>query len=57
MFKVDHSFDWVYNITVVEKPGRALRICLDVIELNKVIKREHYPLPTSWEIIPNFIGK
>jgi len=37
-----------------EKCG-DLQIFLDPLELNKVIKRKHYPLPTSEEIIPNFI--
>lgn len=55
--KVDYPTDWVHNITIVEKPGGSLRICLDPLELNKAIQKEHYPIPTSDEIIPNFTGK
>jgi len=28
--KVDYPTDWVHNITIVEKPGGSLRICLDL---------------------------
>lgn len=42
--KVDYPTDWVHNITIVEKPGGSLRICLDPLELNKAIQKEHYPI-------------
>ena len=34
------------SIVVMEKPNGSLRICLDPKDLNKAIKREHYPVPT-----------
>jgi len=55
--KVDYPIDWIHNITIVEKPGGSLKICLDSFEFNKAIQREHYPILTSEEIIPNFTGK
>ena len=42
---VDEPTDWVYNIVVVEKKNRQLRICLDPKPLNAVILRE----PTQWQ--------
>ena len=37
---------WVSSMVVIPKPNGKLRIGLDLKELNKVIHREHYPLPT-----------
>jgi hypothetical protein len=36
---------------VVDRPGK-LRICLDPKDLNKALKRSHYPLPTIEDILP-----
>jgi len=30
--KVDYPTDWVHNITIVEKSGGDIRICLDPLE-------------------------
>ena len=43
---VDEPTDWVNSLVVREKPNGSLRICLDPKDLNKAIKREHYPVPT-----------
>lgn len=44
--KVTEPTDWVNALVVVEKPCTGvLRICLDLHDLNKAIKRPHYPLP------------
>jgi hypothetical protein len=45
--------DWVSSLVVVQKPNGQLRICLDPRDLNKAIKREHYSLPTTEEILAN----
>ena len=37
---------WVSSIAVVKKPNGTLRICIDPKDLNKVLKRSHYPLPS-----------
>ena len=44
---VDEPTDWVNSLVVREKPNGSLRICLDPKDLNKAIKREHYPIPTA----------
>ena len=37
--KVDEPTEWVSLMVVVEKPNGELRICLDLKDLNKEIKR------------------
>jgi len=40
--------------------GKARRMFKNLsgsLGINKAIQREHYPIPTSDEIIPNFTGK
>ena len=44
--KVNRPRDWVNSLVVREKPNGSLRVCLDPKDLNKAIKREHYPVPT-----------
>ena len=45
--------DWVSSLVVVEKPNGKLRVCLDPRDLNKAVKRQHYQLPTTEEILAN----
>lgn len=55
--KVTEPTEWVNALVVVEKPRTGkLRICLDPRELNKAIKRPHYPLPTLEDITPRLTG-
>ncbi|XP_013889783.1 uncharacterized protein K02A2.6 [Austrofundulus limnaeus] len=49
--KVTEPTDWVSSMVAAEKPRTGkLRICLDPKDLNKVIKRPYYPLPTFDDI-------
>ena len=46
------------NILVIaEKKDGNLRLCLDPCDLTKVIKREHYKIPTVEEIASTLAGK
>ena len=45
--------DWVSSLVVVEKKNGKLRVCLDPKNLNAVLKRSHYPMPTFEDIIPD----
>ena len=48
---VSEPSDWVNSIVVVEKANKKdVRICLDPRDLNKYIKREHYPMKTVEEV-------
>ena len=47
--KVSQPTDWVNSI--VSSRGEKIRICLDPGDLNKAVKREHYPIPTVEEIV------
>ncbi|GFT49235.1 transposon Ty3-G Gag-Pol polyprotein [Nephila pilipes] len=49
--KVNKPTDWRQSLVIVEKPNRNLRLCLDPRDLNKVIKREHYQIPCTDDII------
>lgn len=51
--KVIEPTNWVSSLVIVKKTNGSLRICIDPTHLNKAIKRQHYPIPTIEEIIPN----
>ena len=50
--KVTEPTPWINSMVVVHKPNK-LRVCLDPMDLNKDIKRNHYPTPTINELSPN----
>ena len=43
------------SMVIVETP-KKLRICLDPRDLNKAIKREHFPMKTIEEVVQNMPG-
>ena len=47
--KITQPTDWV-NCMVVSSRSNKIRICLAPGDLNKAVKREHYPIPTVVEI-------
>lgn len=44
--------DWVSAMAVATKRSGSLRICVDPKSLNQALKREHFPLPTLEDILP-----
>uniref|UniRef100_A0A1A8L2U7 Gypsy retrotransposon integrase-like protein 1 n=1 Tax=Nothobranchius pienaari TaxID=704102 RepID=A0A1A8L2U7_9TELE len=56
IIKVKEPTEWVNGLVVAEKRNGNLRVCLDPRELNKAIKRPHYPLPTLDDITPKLAG-
>ncbi|GFX06268.1 transposable element Tcb2 transposase [Trichonephila clavipes] len=50
-FMVNKPIDWINSLVVVEKPNGKLRICLDIRNLNKAIRRAKHIFPTSEELI------
>ena len=55
--KVDQPTDWVNNLVIAGKKDGSLRLCLDPRDLNKVIKCEHYKIPTADEVTSKLAGK
>ena len=53
---ISEPSDWVNNFVAVEKPNGSIRLCLDPRDLNKAIKRPHYVLPTTEEILARMTG-
>ena len=43
--------EWISNMVVVAKP-KKIRVCLDPQELNKVIQRPKYQMPTLEQLLP-----
>ena len=50
--KVTKPTEWISSMVVTRKKDNTVRICLDPKELNLVIQREHFPLPTIESITP-----
>ena len=53
---IEEPIDWVNSMVVVEKPNGKLRICIDRKNVNKAIKRPHYAIPTTEEILSKMEG-
>ena len=51
LVKAERSTDWVLPLVIVEKPNGDMRLCLDQMDLNEYIRREHYHLPHRSEIL------
>ena len=52
--KVMQPTDWV-NSMVISSRGEKIRICLDPVDLNKAVKREHYPIPPKKKLYPRYL--
>ena len=49
--KVNGPTDWVNSLVIVMKKNKKLRVCLDPSDLNKAIRREHYPMKTVEDVV------
>ena len=49
---VSEPTEWISGMVAVQKSNKKIRICIDPKPLNRVIKRNHFPLPTIEDIIP-----
>ena len=54
--KIDEPTDWVSSMVTVTKDDGSIRICLDPTDLNKAIKRPHFPLPVVEEVLTQLKG-
>ncbi|KAL6471877.1 hypothetical protein MHYP_G00205270 [Metynnis hypsauchen] len=50
---VEKSTEWISSMVVVKKTSGKLRICVDPRPLNSALKRQHFPLPTIDEVLPD----
>ena len=50
--KVTEPTDWVSALVVIMKSSGKVRLCIDPKPLNKALKRNHYPMPTIEDILP-----
>jgi hypothetical protein len=53
---VDYPTEWISNNVSVRKSNGTLRICLDPSNLNKVIQRNHFPMPTLDDVLSELDG-
>ena len=53
---VQRPTPWISSMVIVPKKNGTLRICLDPQDLNRAIRREHYPLPTIEEVATRLHG-
>lgn len=51
--KVAEPTDWVSSLVVTMKSNGKVRLCINPKPLNKALKRNHYPLPTLEDILPD----
>lgn len=54
---VTEPTEWVNALVVVEKKSGDLRLCIDPRNLNRAIKREHYPMRTVEDVAACLSGK
>ena len=47
---------WLNPVVILPKPGKDVRMCLDMRRANEAIVRERYPIPTVDEILQGING-
>ena len=51
--KITEPTDWVSSLVVTQKANGNVRVCNDPQQLNKALKRSHYPLPVIEDVLPD----
>ena len=54
--KVSEPTDWVNSLVIVSKVNGKLRICIDLRDLNRAIKHQHYQLPSAENLFARMSG-
>lgn len=49
---MDTPTDWISSYVIREKANKDVRLCLDPKPLNQALKRNHYPMPTLEDVLP-----
>ena len=42
---------WVHSLVVARKKNNKLRVCMDPSDLNRAVRREHFPMQTVEDVI------
>ena len=50
--KVDEPTEWISSQVALRKPNGTIRLCIDPKDLNRAIIRNHYPIPTLEDVLP-----
>lgn len=53
---VDYPTEWISNNVAVRKANGTLRVCLDPSNINKVILRNHFPMPVLDDVLTKLDG-
>ena len=51
--KITEPTDWVSGLVVTQKANENVRVCNDAQQLNKALKRSHYPLAVIEDVLPD----
>ena len=43
---------WVSSLVITQKANGNIRVCIDTQQLNKALKRSHYPLAVIEDVLP-----
>lgn len=54
--RVEGPSEWVSPVIVVPKPNGDIRLCVDMRQANRAIKRERHPIPTVDEVLYQMNG-
>ena len=54
--KVEHPTSWCSGMVVAPKSNGKVRLCVDLTQLNKSVRREHFPLPRLEDTIASLEG-
>ena len=53
---IEEPTEWCSGMVIVKKPNGEVRICVDLTELNKFVKRQVHPLPVGEHVVGSSPG-
>ncbi|XP_048775204.2 uncharacterized protein K02A2.6-like [Ostrea edulis] len=53
---VDEPTDWCSGLVVIPKKNNCVRLCIDLTQLNKWVRRENFQLPSTEETLNRLTG-
>lgn len=56
IFRVDENIDWCAGMVCVPKSNNSVRICVDLTQLNKSVRRENFPVPIIEQSLSRLAG-